>query len=45
LIPLSNPLQERCNGNFNAAALDAVVDQVLSGKWDLQIDEDSEEPF
>lgn len=44
LIPLSNSLQERCTAKFNAAALDAVVDQVLSGKWDLQIDED-DEPF
>lgn len=44
LMPLSNSIQERCTGKFNAAALDAVVDQVLSGKWDLQIDED-DEPF
>jgi hypothetical protein len=44
LIPVSNALQERCNVNLNAAALDAVVDQVLSGKWDLQLDED-DEPF
>ncbi|GET43589.1 hypothetical protein [Microseira wollei] len=44
LIPSSNSLQERCTAKFNAAALDAVVDQVLSGKWDLQIDED-DEPF
>jgi hypothetical protein len=44
LMPLSASLQERCTAKFNAAALDAVVDQVLSGKWDLQIDED-DEPF
>ncbi|MGL5061687.1 MAG: hypothetical protein ACRC62_17090 [Microcoleus sp.] len=40
LIPLSNPLQEQINRNLNAAALDAVVDQVMSGNWDLQFDED-----
>ena len=40
LIPLSNPLQEQLNRNLNAAALDAVVDQVMSGNWDLQFDED-----
>ncbi|MBD2485218.1 hypothetical protein [Planktothrix sp. FACHB-1365] len=40
LIPLNNPLQEQFNRNFNAAALDAVMDQVLSSNWDAQIDED-----
>ncbi len=40
LIPLSTPLQEQVARNLNAAALDAVVDQVLSGNWDLQLDED-----
>ncbi|MBE9186429.1 hypothetical protein IQ270_17500 [Microcoleus sp. LEGE 07076] len=44
LIPLSNPLQEQVARNLNAAALDAVVDQVLSGNWDLQFDED-DSPF
>ena len=44
LIPLSNPLQEQFARNLNAAALDAVVDQVLSGSWDLQLDED-DSPF
>ncbi len=44
LIPLSNSLQEQVARNLNAAALDAVVDQVLSGNWDLQLDED-DSPF
>ncbi len=44
LIPLSNPLQEQVARNLNAAALDAAVDQVLSGNWDLQLDED-DSPF
>jgi hypothetical protein len=44
LIPLSNPLQEQVARNLNAAALDAVVDQVLSGNWDLHLDDD-DSPF
>ena len=44
LIPLSSPLQEQFARNLNAAALDAVVDQVLSGNWDLLLDED-DSPF
>lgn len=40
LIPLSNPLQEQVSRSFNAAALDAVVDQVLSSNWDVQLDDD-----
>jgi hypothetical protein len=44
LIPLSNTLQEQVARNLNAAALDAVVDQVLSNNWDLQLDED-DSPF
>lgn len=40
LIPLSNPLQEQVTRNLNAAALDAVVDQVLSTNWDVQLDDD-----
>ena len=44
LIPLSNPLQAQVARNLDAAALDAVVDQVLSGNWDLQLDED-DSPF
>ena len=44
LIPLSNPVQEQVARNLNAAALDAVVDQVLSGSWDFQLDED-DSPF
>ncbi|OCQ92459.1 hypothetical protein BCD67_07335 [Oscillatoriales cyanobacterium USR001] len=40
VIPLSNPLQEHTTRNLNAAALDAVVDQVLSANWDVQLDDD-----
>lgn len=40
LIPLSNPLQDECSHDFNAAALDAVMDQVLSANWDVNLDDD-----
>ena len=40
LIPLTNPLSEQVTRNLNAAALDAVVDQVLSANWDVQLDDD-----
>lgn len=40
LIPLSSPLQEPGNQRINAAALEAMVTQVLSAKWDVQFDDD-----
>ncbi len=43
LIPLSNPLQEQATRQINAAALDAVMDQVLSTNWDTQFEDDN--PF
>lgn len=45
LIPLSNPLQEQSTDQFNVDALEAMVTQVLSAKWDVQIDDDGECPF
>ncbi|MBW4575387.1 MAG: hypothetical protein KME08_08905 [Aphanothece sp. CMT-3BRIN-NPC111] len=39
LIPLSNPLQDEGTRHINAAALEAMVTQVLSAKWDVQIDD------
>lgn len=45
LIPLSNPLQEQYTQQLNADALEAMVTQVLSAKWDVQIDDDGECPF
>lgn len=40
LIPLSNPLQDEASRDFNAAALDAVMDQVLSANWDVNLEDD-----
>jgi hypothetical protein len=45
LIPLSNPLQEQSTQHLNADDLEAMVTQVLSAKWDVQIDDDGECPF
>lgn len=40
LIPLSNPLQDQRARSLNAAALEAVVAEVLSASWDVRIDDD-----
>ncbi|HEY9699767.1 MAG TPA: hypothetical protein V6D10_21075 [Trichocoleus sp.] len=40
LIPLSNPLQEQKTRGLSAAALEAVVAEVLSAGWDMQIDDE-----
>lgn len=40
LIPVPNPLQEQTTQGLNAAALEAMVTQVLSAKWDVQLDDD-----
>ena len=45
LISLSNPLQDPSAQELNADALEAMVTQVLSAKWDVQIDDDGECPF
>jgi len=45
LIPLSNPLQEQTTRSLNAAALEAVMTQVLSANWDVQLDDDSDCPL
>jgi hypothetical protein len=45
LIPLSNPLQEQKNRSLNAAALEAVVAEVLSASWDVRIDDDDSFSF
>lgn len=40
IVPLSNPLLEQHTCNLNAAALEAVVADVLSAGWDMQIDDE-----
>jgi hypothetical protein len=45
LIPLSNAYQEQSNQQLNADALETMVAQVLSAKWDVQIDDEGECPF
>ena len=39
LLPLTNPLQDQTSHRINAATLEAMVTQVLSAKWDVQIDD------
>lgn len=40
LIPLSSPMQEPEAPTIDAADLEAMVTQVLSAKWDVQLDDD-----
>lgn len=45
LIPLSTPLQERRERFLNTNAMEAMMDQVLSARWDAEIDDDTSDPF
>jgi len=45
LIPLSNPMQEQTTHRLNVAALEAVVAEVLSANWDVQIDDEENFSF
>jgi hypothetical protein len=45
LIPLSTPLQERRDRNINVTAIEAMMEQVLSARWDAEFDDDSSEMF
>ena len=40
LIPLSTPVQERATRKLNETAWEAMMDQVLSSRWDAEIDDD-----
>jgi hypothetical protein len=40
LIPLSTPLQERTTRSLNITAIEMMMDQVLSAKWDAEIDDE-----
>ncbi|PSF37323.1 hypothetical protein C7H19_11440 [Aphanothece hegewaldii CCALA 016] len=47
LIPLSSPLEEQENRHtIDVDTLETMMNQVLSAKWDVQIDDDDEDiPF
>lgn len=45
LIPLSTPQQERRERNLNVSAIEAMMEQVLSARWDAEIDDDTSESF
>lgn len=40
-------MQEQKERSLNASAIEAMMEQVLSAKWDaeIEIDDDSSEPF
>ncbi len=45
LIPLSTPMQERHERFLNVSAIEAMMEQVLSARWDAEIDDDPCDPF
>lgn len=45
LIPLSTPLQERRERNLNTTTIEAMMEQVLSARWDAEIDDDTSDSF
>lgn len=45
LIPLSTPIQERATRNLSETAWEAMMDHVLSARWDAEIDDDGSCPF
>ena len=45
LIPLSTPVQERATRNLSETAWEAMMDNVLSARWDAEIDDDGNCPF
>jgi hypothetical protein len=45
LIPLTNPLTEHYDRRLNASALEAMVAEVLSANWDVQIDDEEHFSF
>jgi hypothetical protein len=45
LIPLSTPLQERKDRNLNVSVMEAMMEQVLSARWDAEIDDESSDSF
>ncbi|AKG23177.1 hypothetical protein [Calothrix sp. 336/3] len=40
LIPLSTPLQEKQERSLNVSAIEAMMEQVLSARWDAEFDDD-----
>ncbi|MDY6897724.1 MAG: hypothetical protein SWZ49_06535 [Cyanobacteriota bacterium] len=45
LTPLSTPMQERQERCWNTNAIEAMMEQVLSAKWDAEFDDDSSDMF
>ena len=45
LVPLSNPLQEAECRSLKVAALEAMMSEVLSANWDVQLDDEDNLPL
>lgn len=45
LISLSTPVQERATRRLNETTWEAMMDQVISARWDAELDDDGSCPF
>jgi hypothetical protein len=46
LIPMTTPSQERKDRSLNVSTIEAMMEQVLSARWDAEIDDDNpDSPF
>ncbi|HIK03149.1 MAG TPA: hypothetical protein IGS40_00295 [Trichormus sp. M33_DOE_039] len=45
LIPLSTPLQERKERQWNVSVIEAMMDEVLAARWDAEMDDDCSDTF
>ncbi|MBW4505864.1 MAG: hypothetical protein KME64_05045 [Scytonematopsis contorta HA4267-MV1] len=46
LIPMTTPGQERKDRSMNVSTIEAMMEQVLSARWDAEIDDDNpDSPF
>lgn len=45
LIPINNPMQNQLYSQINTEEIEAIFNQVLATKWDVQLDDDGECPI
>jgi hypothetical protein len=45
ITPLCTPLQERRDRTLNISAIEAMMEQVFSARWDAEIDDDTSDSF
>ena len=45
LIPLSSPMQDQLSQQINTEEIEAIFNQVLAAKWDIQLDDEGDCPI